>query len=62
MGWISSRFNEEPALFYGLVQVIVVLVVTFGLRLAPEQTGATLAVTAIVVAILTRQKVTPTRG
>jgi len=62
MNWISSRYNAEPALFYGLVQAILVLGVTFGLRLTPEQTGAILAVTAIIIAILTRQKVTPTGG
>jgi hypothetical protein len=62
MNWLISGYNREPALFYGLVQAILVLVVTFGLRLPPEQTGGILAVTAIIVAILTRQKVSPARG
>jgi hypothetical protein len=59
MNWVTSRYNAEPALFYGLVQAIIVLAVTFGLRLPLEQTGAILAATAIIVAFLTRQKVSP---
>lgn len=62
MNWITSGYNREPALFYGLVQAIVVLAVTFGLRLPLEQTGLILAATAIILAFLTRQKVTPARG
>ena len=61
MGWISARFNEEPVLFYGLAQAIIVLAVTFGARLSPEQTGAILSVAAIIIAILTRQRVTPVK-
>jgi hypothetical protein len=62
MNWIISIYDREPALLYGLVQVVLVLVVTFGLRLPLEQTGVILAVTAVIIAILTRQKVTPARG
>ena len=62
MNWITSIYDREPALFYGVIQAILVLVVTFGLRLPLEQTGGILAVTAIIVAFLTRQKVTPARG
>jgi hypothetical protein len=62
MNSISSIYDREPALVYGFVQAALVLVVTFGLRLPLEQTGVILAVTAIVIAILTRQKVSPARG
>ena len=58
MNWITSIYDREPALLYGLVQAVLVLVVTFGLRLPIEQS----AVTAIIIAFLTRQKVTPARG
>lgn len=62
MNSIASAYNREPALFYGVIQAIVVLAVTFGLRLPLEQTGLILTATAIIVAFLTRQKVTPARS
>lgn len=55
----GTIFGREPALVLGLVQAIIVLAVTFGLRLTPEQTGAILGLTAIVLSLITRSKVTP---
>lgn len=44
-----------------LVQCAIVLAVSFGLRLTPEQTGAILAFTAVVLGLLTRTQVSPTK-
>jgi hypothetical protein len=41
------------------VQCVIVLGVSFGLRLTPEQTGAILALTAVVLGLITRSKVSP---
>lgn len=52
-------WNREPALIIGAVQAILALVVAFGLRLTTEQTGAILAATAAILAVVTRSQVTP---
>jgi hypothetical protein len=43
-----------------LVQAVIVLAVAFGLKLEPEQIGAILALTAIVLGLITRSQVSPT--
>jgi hypothetical protein len=45
-----------------LVQAVIVLAVSFGLSLTPEQTGAILAVTAVLLGLITRSRVTPWPG
>lgn len=56
-----SILGREPILFYGLVQTILALILAFGPEtLSTEQTGAILAVTAAVLALVTRRKVGPT--
>lgn len=57
---MSTLWNREPALILGAVQTILALAIAFGANLTPEQTGAILAVSAAVLALITRQKVTPT--
>lgn len=52
-------FNREPALFLGVIQAVLALVLAFGVDLSAGQTGAVLAVAAAVLALITRQKVTP---
>jgi hypothetical protein len=42
-----------------LVQAVIALVVAFGLNLAPDQIGAILAVTAVVLGLITRSRVSP---
>jgi len=54
--------GREPAMILAFVQAVIVLAVTFGLKLTPEQTGAILALTAITLGIITRQNVTPLGG
>lgn len=53
-------WKREPALFYGLVNSVLALILAFGVDLSTEQTGAILAVTSAVLAVVTRSKVTPT--
>ena len=60
MDSITNLFGREPAMVLAFVQAIIVLGVAFGLKLTPEQTGAILAVTAVLLGLLTRTKVTPT--
>ena len=50
-------WKREPALFYGLVNAIIALVVSFGLQLKADQIGAILAVTSAVLALTTRKVV-----
>lgn len=54
-----DRIRREPALVTGLVSALIALGVAFGLDLSGEQTGAIMAVTAAILAVVTRQSVTP---
>ena len=53
----ASMFNREPALILALVQSALALVIAFGLELTPEQVGASLAVTAAALGVITRSRV-----
>jgi hypothetical protein len=55
----GTIFGREPAMVLALVQAAIALVVAFGLRLAPDQTGAILALTAVVLGLITRSQVSP---
>lgn len=50
-------WRRDPALFYGLVNSVIALVVSFGLSLSADQIGALLAVTSAVLALATRRQV-----
>lgn len=54
-----ARIRNEPALVIGAVQAILALVIAFGFDLSNEQVGAILAVTAALLALVTRSRVTP---
>ena len=56
---IGNLWNREPAMVLALVQCAIVLAVSFGLKLTPEQSGAILALTAVVLGLWTRSKVSP---
>jgi hypothetical protein len=60
MSGLATLWGREPAMIVAFVQAIIVLGVAFGLNLTVDQTGAILAVTAIVLGLLTRTQVTPT--
>lgn len=55
----GTILGREPAMVLALIQAVLALVVTFGLHLSPEQTGAIVAVSAIVLGLITRSRVTP---
>ena len=51
--------TTEPVAIMAVVQAFLALVVSFGLDLSSEQTGAIMAVTAAVVGLILRRRVTP---
>ena len=55
----GTIFGREPAMVLALVQAVIALVVAFGLSLAPDQIGAILAVTAVILGLITRSRVSP---
>ena len=52
-------FNKEPAVIIGLVQTVLALVVSFGLDLSTDQVGSIMALSAAVLAFVTRSQVVP---
>lgn len=52
--------TREPALIAGLVQAVLGLLLAFGVDLSQEQVGSLMAVTAAVLALAVRSRVTPT--
>ena len=56
---LGNLWGREPAMVLAFVQTVLVLAVTFGLKLTPEQTGAILALTAVVLGLITRSQVSP---
>ena len=55
----DTIWGREPAIVLALVQAVIALVVAFGLQLEPDQIGAILAVTAVVLGLITRSQVSP---
>ncbi len=55
----GTIFGREPAMALALVQAVIALVVAFALSLAPDQIGAILAVTAVILGLITRSRVSP---
>ena len=55
----GTLFGREPAMVLALVQAVIALVVAFGLSLEPDQIGAILAVTAVILGLITRSRVSP---
>ena len=55
----GTLFGREPAMVLALVQAVIALGVAFGLSLAPDQVGAILAVTAVILGLITRSRVSP---
>ena len=56
---MATLWGREPAMVLAFVQAIIVLGVAFGLHLTAEQTGAILALTAVVLGLITRTQVSP---
>lgn len=53
------KLSREPALIIGVIQTVLVLVVTLGLHLPLGADAAILAVSAAVLALVTRSQVSP---
>ena len=58
-GGLTDRLSQEPVFVLAVVQSILALVTAFGLGLTGEQVGAIMAVTAAVLGLIARQKVSP---
>lgn len=56
---ILERIRREPALVIGLVSAVIALLLAFGFSLTDEQVGAIMSVVVAVLAVVTRQAVTP---
>lgn len=59
MDAVKSLVTREPVFITGLVEAVIALVVAFGADLTVEQTGAILAVVAVLTSIVARLFVTP---
>lgn len=55
---MGTLWGREPAMVVALIQAILVLGVSFGLKLTPEQTAGILTISAIVLGLITRSQVT----
>lgn len=55
----GTIWGREPAMVLALVQAVIALIVAFGLSLAADQIGAILAVTAVLLGLITRSQVSP---
>ncbi len=51
--------KQEPVMFQGLIQAVLALALSFGLKLTGDQVGAILAASAAVLSFATRTQVTP---
>lgn len=54
-----ALLQHEPARVGGVVSALIALAVAFGLPLTPEQTGAVLALVAVLTGEAVRHQVTP---
>jgi len=59
MDALKNLVTREPVLLSGLVEAVIVLAVAFGADLTVEQTGAILAVVAVLTSIFARMFVSP---
>jgi len=59
VGNISNLWGREPSMIVALVQAALVMGVSFGLNLTPDQIAGILAVSAVVLGLVTRSQVTP---
>lgn len=58
-GGLTDRISQEPVLVLAVVQAVLALAVSFGLGLTGEQVGSIMAVSAAILGLVARQKVTP---
>lgn len=56
---LVERVNGEPVMVLAVIQTAIALAVSFGLNLSTDQVGALLAVSAAVLGLIARSKVSP---
>lgn len=56
---MGTLWGREPAMIVAFIQAVLVLAVTFGLKLNADQTAAILAVSALALGLITRSQVSP---
>jgi hypothetical protein len=57
-----EKIRNEPVLATALIQALLILAVSFGLDLSDAQQAAILGLSAAVLAVVARSKVTPVGG
>lgn len=61
MNKVLETIKREPALVAGVVQALLAVLVAFGVPLSDVQVAAVLGFSAAVLAVVVRQRVTPTK-
>lgn len=56
---MGTLWGREPAMVLAFVQALIVLLVSFGLKLTTDQTASILALTAVLLGLITRSRVSP---
>lgn len=54
-----ERIRLEPVMVVAVLEAVLVLLATFGLRLSIEQTGAILSLASLVLGLVARSQVVP---
>ena len=55
-----ALWNREPVAIVNAVRLVLLAIVTFGVKLTPEQIVAAMAALEAVLTVLTRSQVSPT--
>jgi len=56
---VNKILGREPVMWMALVQAALAVAVSFGLQWDAEQIGTVTALSAVVLGLIARQKVTP---
>ena len=59
MGSLGNLWGREPAMVLACIQAVLVLLLAFGLKLTTDQVAAIVALSAVVLGLITRSQVTP---
>lgn len=54
-----NLIRSEPVAIAGVISAVLALAISFGAHLSTEQVGAIMAVVSAVLAVVVRQKVSP---
>lgn len=55
-------FKREPAMILAVIQAGIAIAITFGINLTDEQIGTIMGFVSLVIGLITRSQVTPTKG